>query len=91
MEPQQFLQPRHPLAEQGRKPVEDWACRVVLNVPLRVTGFLLDPVQEFLVLYLQPRHVVPEVVDQFFKAEFSTATLSPSSSTAAAIFQEGLT
>ena len=91
MEPQQFLQPGHPLAKERREPVKDGACRVVLDVPFGVAGFLPDPVQEFFMLYLQPRHIVPEVVDQFFKAEFSTATLSPSSSTAAAIFQEGLT
>ena len=89
--PEQFLQPGDPGAESVGKTVKNRAYRVVLNVPFGIAGFLFDPVQEFLILYLQPRHIFLEVVDQFFRATLSTSTFSPSSSTAAAIFHEGLT
>ena len=89
--PDKFLQPFDPLAKPLREASENSACRVILNVPFGVTGFLLDPVQEFFVLYLQPRHIFPEVVDQFFRATLSTSTFATSSSIATAIFHEGLT
>ena len=87
----QFFDPGNPDPECGREAVEDGARRVILNVPFGVTSFLFDPVQEFFIPYLQPRHIFLEVVDQFFRVTFSTAAFTPSNSTAAAIFHDGLT
>lgn len=89
--PEQFMEPGDPLPEQRRKSLEEVSCRVMLDIPFGVFSLFFDPIEKLFVLYLQPRHIVLEIVDQFFRVELSMAALSFSSTWAAAIFHDGLT
>ena len=81
----------HPGTKQRIKALQGLPRRMVFNIPFRITSLFRHPLQEFFKLYLQRGDVFPEVADQFFITPSSISALSPSSSSAAEIFQDGLT
>lgn len=81
-----------PADELDIETVEDFSGGMVFDLPCRVFRFLARPLDlKFAVIYLKAPRVRLQVVDQFFSVAFSSSAVWPSSSKAAAIFQDGLT